>query len=900
MTEITNFIQSDELKITKKFNVIKLTFIVSFILICFTATNVIGKNVTVEWSRNDSADYYVVYWGNSSGDYSQQSVNIDSTETQYTAVGISESSTCYFAVKSFNTCGNASDFSDEIISSATTGFSCSISSPLSEQSIMAGSTINFQGSTIGGSGTLNYAWNFGGSGAGTKIVEDPGNITFSNTGTYTVTFTVTDDSSNVVSDTVKVNVASDTIPSASISSPLLEQSIMVGMTVNFQGNASGGNGSLTYMWDFDGGSTVKTVEDPGNVVFSTAGTYSVSFIVTDTDGDVASDSIKINVASDTIPAASIINPSSEQSIYAGTSVNFQGNATGGNAPLTYQWDFDGGAATSSVEDPGNVVFTTAGVYEVAFTVTDSDGDVALNTVIVNVASDTVPSASIVNPISERSIMTGGVVNFQGSGLGGNAPLTYHWDFDGAVSSSLSMNPGNVMFSDAGLYVVVFSVTDTDGDVVSDTVNVVVVDDIVPVVSIAKPASLVEIEKGEMIDFQGTVTGGNTPLSYVWNFDGGSDQSLIEDPGNVTFSNAGTYNVSFTVTDADGDVVSESVTIIVPTTTTVDTEDPVDGDTEQPDPVYPAEEIDVPLTPELQADIPDQSGHSRWQISTDLNFTSILIDILKNSDLSYLKVPRLVLTGGTKYYWRVSRNNTKSDDSTWSETMSFTTTTDVVADDDSNGVFDMQDIDDSVDVDLDGVPDIEQDDIKCVRNIIKDSNVIGVKKGVNVEEIEIVESIDHRDIEDTVGMPDEMPAGLIGFKIKVTNPGDTAEVVVCFSESAPENAGWYKYDSIHGWQNYTSWVLFSRERMSVTITLTDGGLGDADGIENGVIVDPGGLGIVSSTLPTAFSEMAAEKGCFIESSRPFNSAATVNSFRLLFVILLICFGLVALQCKLFKK
>ena len=40
-------------------------------------------------------------------------------------------------------------------------------------------------------------------------------------------------------------------------------------------------------------------------------------------------------------------------------------------PLSYAWDFDGGAANSGVEDPGAVVFATAGTYVVSLTVTDS-------------------------------------------------------------------------------------------------------------------------------------------------------------------------------------------------------------------------------------------------------------------------------------------------------------------------------------------------------------------------------------------------------------------------------------------------------------------------------------------------------------------------------------------------
>ena len=40
-----------------------------------------------------------------------------------------------------------------------------------------------------------------------------------------------------------------------------------------------------------------------------------------------------------------------------------------------------------------------------------------------------------------------------------------------------------------------------------------------------------------------------------------------------------------------------------------------------------------------------------------------------------------------------------------------------------------------------------------------------------------------------------------------------------------------------WLDYSDYTQFSRNRKQVYLTLKDGGFGDADGIENGIIVDP---------------------------------------------------------------
>ncbi len=85
------------------------------------------------------------------------------------------------------------------------------------------------------------------------------------------------------------------------------------------------------------------------------------------------------------------------------------------------------------------------------------------------------------------------------------------------------------------------------------------------------------------------------------------------------------------------------------------------------------------------------------------------------------------------------------------------------------------------------------------------------------------------------------------------------MTVYFSETAPENARWYKYNSVEGWQNYSDHAVFSDDMTSVVITLQDGGIGDDDGIENGIIVDPSGYGVNDSL------ESEAGSGCFVKAA-----------------------------------
>ena len=59
----------------------------------------------------------------------------------------------------------------------------------------------------------------------------------------------------------------------------------------------------------------------------------------------------------------------------------------------------------------------------------------------------------------------------------------------------------------------------------------------------------------------------------------------------------------------------------------------------------------------------------------------------------------------------------------------------------------------------------------------------------------------------------------------------------FGGSVPDDAEWYIYNVEQGgWYAYES-AIFSRNRRAVTLNFQDGGMGDTDGVANGIIVNP---------------------------------------------------------------
>ena len=123
-------------------------------------------------------------------------------------------------------------------------------------------------------------------------------------------------------------------------------------------------------------------------------------------------------------------------------------------------------------------------------------------------------------------------------------------------------------------------------------------------------------------------------------------------------------------------------------------------------------------------------------------------------------------------------------------------------------------------------------------------VTGETIGVEVESGGNCTSLDASDpstISDATNRPDDLVYGLIDMDIKVDSPGATVLVSFYLPAPAQEDERWFKYGPNDGWASYAEHSVFSAARDKVTLTLVDGGSGDEDGVANGVIKDPSGLG-----------------------------------------------------------
>ena len=250
-----------------------------------------------------------------------------------------------------------------------------------------GGSINFSSSGSGDSdGSIaSYAWNFGDG--NTSSSANPSH-SYANVGNYTATLTVTDDKGATATDVATVTVSAsppaNAAPSAEANGPYSAQT---GSALVFSSAGStDSDGSITaYSWNFGDGNS-STVANPSHT-YASAGSYTVTLMVTDDKGATASDTATATV---TAPAPTNMAPLAEANgpytAPRGSAINFSsaGSTDVDGSIAAYRWDF-GDGNSSAAANPAHS-YTAAGTFTATLTVTDDKGAAATDTAEVTVST----------------------------------------------------------------------------------------------------------------------------------------------------------------------------------------------------------------------------------------------------------------------------------------------------------------------------------------------------------------------------------------------------------------------------------------------------------------------------------------------------------------------------------
>jgi PKD repeat protein len=228
--------------------------------------------------------------------------------------------------------------------------------------------------------------------------------------------------------------------------------------------------------------------------------------------------------------------------------------------VKYEWDFnfDGRSfnADASGKTPAAFYADGPATLTVALRVTDNQGARQVAVTQVTVLS-LAPQAEAGGPYAGQ---VGSPITLAGTASDPSPvdqnSLRYRWEFgDGAAADGPVVSH---TYSQAGSYVARLIVTDKDGAQVADTATVQVNGaNQAPIAVISGPTSG---KTGQPLDFSGhnsRDTDGNIS-AYAWNFGDGATANGVN--ASHSYGQAGTYEVTLTVTDNGGATGSSTVTV----------------------------------------------------------------------------------------------------------------------------------------------------------------------------------------------------------------------------------------------------------------------------------------------------------------------------------------------------
>ena len=334
---------------------------------------------------------------------------------------------------------------------------------------------------------------------------------------------------------------------------------MVGVPITFDGSGStDADGTIVaYAWDFGDGNTGSGASPTH--AYQSEGTFTVELTVTD-DGN-APNSATTTATITAAPVPPSADAGGPYSGVVGTVISFNGSASSDadGTIVAYAWDFgDGGVADGPTPTHS---YSVDGTFTVMLTVTDNDGLTGTDTASATInpaGGNTPPVASANGPYTGTE---GAPVQFSSSGSmdPDGTIVAYAWDF-GDGGSSTAENPAHTYVA-AGTYTVSLTVTDDAGDTTSDATTATIEAVVVNTPPTADPNGPYTGFVGESMTFDGSgsVDPDGSIVAYDWDFGDGTEAADAGPAPMHTYSAAGQFTVTLTVTDDAGETDAASTT-----------------------------------------------------------------------------------------------------------------------------------------------------------------------------------------------------------------------------------------------------------------------------------------------------------------------------------------------------
>ncbi|NQX98937.1 MAG: PKD domain-containing protein, partial [Flavobacteriales bacterium] len=327
-----------------------------------------------------------------------------------------------------------------------------------------------------------------------------------------------------------------------------------GSTTNFIDGSLPNGTVVNWDWDFDNDGTVDNTNQNPNFTFPNAGTYSVSLSVSGAGNSCPHDTI-IDVIVSPVP---IVNFSASTECF-GTITTFIDSSNISSGTITnWNWDFDNnGTVDNTNQNPTNV-FSSAGTHTVNLSV--GVGSCTHDTTLTVVVKPS-PIANFTTNLTSVCLGTSIVFNSTSSAVFPSVIDSLQWDFDNDGTIDDITPSTTYTYSSIGNHTITL-VTYSNGCVDDTTIVITVVPGTVA------DFSADTVCAGSITNFvDGSIPNG-TVVNWGWDFDNNGTIDNSNQNPSFTFSNAGTYSVSLSVSGVGGSCPHDTVIDIIVSTVPV--------------------------------------------------------------------------------------------------------------------------------------------------------------------------------------------------------------------------------------------------------------------------------------------------------------------------------------------
>ncbi|WP_307292336.1 DUF7507 domain-containing protein [Pedobacter agri] len=349
---------------------------------------------------------------------------------------------------------------------------------------------------------------------------------------------------NLPNTALAVTVTINPLPTATITGTTSVCQNAGDQTITFTG--AGGTAPYTFTYNIDGGAN-QTIVSSGNVATltrssSTAGSFIYNLVSVQDASSTNCSNVQTGSATITVnplPTATITGTTAVCQNAGDQTITFTGS--GGTAPYTFTYNIDG-STNQTVVSIGNVATlirssATAGsfVYNLV-SVQDASSTNCSNvqTGTATVTVNPLPTAAITGTTTVCQNAVDQTITF--TGAGGTAPYTFTYNIDGGANQTI-VSIGNVATltrssATAGNFIYnLVSVQDASStncsNVQTGTATITV--NPLPTTTITGTTTVCQNAGDQTITFTGA--GGTAPYTFIYNIDGGANQTIVSS-GNV--------------------------------------------------------------------------------------------------------------------------------------------------------------------------------------------------------------------------------------------------------------------------------------------------------------------------------------------------------------------------------